>query len=199
MRTSKPFSTISYNSIDFLLSKLNTLTDRHVIDFWSFIEHTKEEDEEKDHIHLYIVPSGLLDTNQFSREFIEFLPGESKPRRFRPCVSSKFDQWYLYCLHNSAYLASKGQTRKYHYDYGDFFCSDSVYMLEQIHQIDWTKINPLGAVIQAARSGITFSQFLEQANLSLLQVRSAQFVFEQVQGGNLDKVNRNCRLTHSPE
>lgn len=196
MRTSKPFSTISYNTLDFLVDKLNALTDKNKIDFWSFIEHKKEDDEEKDHIHLYIVPSYLIDTNQFSREFIEFVQGEKKPRKIRPCVSSKFPDWYLYSMHHSGYLASKGQSRKYHYELDDFLCSDSIYMLEQIHQIDWTKINPLGQVIEAARSGITFSEFLEKSNMTLLQVRSAQFVFEQVQGGQL---NRNGRLTHSPK
>ena len=196
MRTSKAFSTISYNTQDFLIDNLNRLLNSRDIDFWQYIYHNKEEDEEKDHIHLYVVPSHLIDTNQFAREFVEFVEGESKPRRLRPCVSSKFQDWYLYAIHHSGYLAGKGQSRKYHYSIDDIICSDGVFLMDQVHQIDWTKINPLGAVIDAARSGISFSEFIEHANLSLLQVRSAQFVFEQVQGGNLQ---RNNRLTHTPK
>lgn len=190
-------STISYNTEDFLIEKLNYMLDHNIIDFWAYIYHYKEEDEEKDHIHLYVVPSQLIDSNQFNREFVEFVEGEKLPRKNRPWVpSSKFDHWFLYIIHHAGYLASKGQSRKYHYSIDDVMRSDSVYLLDKVHQIDWTKINPLGSVIEAAKSGISFAEFLQKSNLNILQVRSAQFVFEQVQGGQL---NRNGRLTHTPK
>lgn len=197
MRTSKPFSTISYNTPEFLLNTCNRLLNDGHLDFFSFINHTKEDDEEKDHFHVYFVPSKLTDTNQFFREFIEFVPSEKLPRKCRPAASSKFQDWFLYCLHHSGYLASKGQSRKYHYTIEDIICSDNVFLLDQVHQIDWTKINPLGDVINSAKSGISFAEFLQTTNLNLLQIRAAQFVFEQVQGGNLNITNRNRRHSHS--
>ena len=52
MNTQREISTISYNSKSFLARKLVELTRSHKISDWMFIEHYKEEDEAKDHIHL---------------------------------------------------------------------------------------------------------------------------------------------------
>ena len=63
MKTSKPFSTISYNSPEFLIVKLNDLVERRVIAFFAFVKHFKEADEKKDHIHLIIFPNGQYQTD----------------------------------------------------------------------------------------------------------------------------------------
>ena len=54
MRTSKTISTISYNTKDFLEFKLMELMDSGDISDWFFIQHFAEEDEKKDHIHLWV-------------------------------------------------------------------------------------------------------------------------------------------------
>ena len=64
MKTSKPFSTISYNSADFLTVKLNDLVNRRKLAFWAYVEHLPEEDEKKAHKHLYIVPNGQINTDE---------------------------------------------------------------------------------------------------------------------------------------
>ena len=64
MKTSKPFSTISYNTADFLSVKLNDLVNRRKIAFWAYVEHLPEEDEKKAHKHLYIVPNGQINTDE---------------------------------------------------------------------------------------------------------------------------------------
>ena len=197
MRTSKPCSTISYNSIEFLQRKLDDLIRRGFIDFYAFVEHLPEEDEEKKHKHLYLFPSKLVDTNQIRDELKEFDPNNpTKPLGCLPFQSSKFADWYLYILHDSAYLTSKGQARKYHYTDDDIISSDSDYFNELRHTIDWSKINTLGQVVQAAESGISFSEWIKNSPVSLLSVRSAQFIFEQVQKGA--DFNRNGRFTHTP-
>lgn len=60
MKTSKPISTISYNSKPYLVKKLNDLKKAGILEFWSFIEHEPESDEIRDEagkksISIYIV------------------------------------------------------------------------------------------------------------------------------------------------
>ena len=197
MRTSKPCSTISYNTGDFLQRKLDELIRRGFIDFYAFVEHLPEEDEEKKHKHLYLFPSKLIDTNQIRDELKEFDPkNPTKPLGCLPFQSSKFADWYLYIVHDTAYLTSKGQARKYHYTDDDIIASDSDFFNELRHTIDWSKINVLGQVVQAAESGIPFSEYIKQSPVGLLGVRSAQFIFEQVQKGA--DFNRAGRHTHTP-
>lgn len=198
MRTSKPCSTISYNSSDFLKRKLDELVNRGFLDFWAFIEHMPEEDEEKKHKHLYLFPSHLLDTNQLRDELKEFDEANPlKPLGVMPFMSSKFPDWYLYVIHDSSYLAGKGQMRKYHYQDNEIINSDADFFNELKHQIDWSKINVLGQVIQAAESGMSFGEYVKTANVSLLSVRSAEFVFEQIQKGS--SLNRNGGVSHTPK
>lgn len=199
MRTTKPFSTISYNTDSFLKLKLDDLTRRHVIEFYCFIKHEPEEDEKKAHIHLYVEPSSHIDTVQFVNEFSEVdLKNPLKPLGCLRCQSSKFADWYLYAIHDSAYLSSKGQSRKYHYNDDDLVKSDDDVFLDLKHHIDWSKINTLGKVLQAAQDGQTFEEFIIQNPVPLLSVRSVQFVFERVQN-QLHTTDRNGSSTHTPK
>lgn len=203
-KTIKPLSTISYNSLSFLIGKLKDLQQHGDIDFWCFIFHhgeTNNEDgsKEKDHFHVYIVPGTSIDKRQLRNEFIEFYKSEKLPRGFMPMQQSKFTDWYLYGLHDSEYLLSKGQTRQFHYSDKDMVRSDDTFYWECVHCIDRTKINPLGDVVRAAQSGISFSEFITTHPLSLLQVRSAQFVFQQVQGGiAFHSLQRAGKSDHEP-
>ena len=125
MRTKKPIATISYNSIDFLKEHLKTLFEQKKICDYMFIKHYPEEDEKKEHIHLYIEPNTLLDTMELQDFFTELdLNNPNKPFKCINFVQSKCDDWILYNSHFKAYLASKFETRKYCYDKSDFFFLD---------------------------------------------------------------------------
>ena len=97
MRTSKPFSTITYNSPDFLKKKMNELIISGDVSFWCFIKHKAEIDEKKDHIHLYVVPAVMFQTDCLKLHLQEPDPG--KAGQFLTCISSRssktFDDWYL--------------------------------------------------------------------------------------------------------
>lgn len=58
MNTSKPISTVSFNSAPFLLSKLDELVDNRTLSFYAYIKHFGEPSESKDtlkdHFHIYI-------------------------------------------------------------------------------------------------------------------------------------------------
>lgn len=128
MKTRKPISTISYNSIDFLIMKLDELVKNHVISFYMMIFHFAEDDEcaGKDHIHVYMEPNGQLDTMDIQDFLKEYDP--LKPDKPKGCINfcrSEPDDWILYDQHFAPYLASKFQSREFMYEKSDFISSDS--------------------------------------------------------------------------
>lgn len=125
MRTSKPIATISYNTPKFLKFKLDELIASKKICDYMFIIHHAEEDERKDHIHLWVKPNTLIDTMDLQNHFKELDPqNPTKPLKCIDFVSSNVDDWVLYCSHYEPYLATKGESRAYHYTIEDFFFYD---------------------------------------------------------------------------
>lgn len=106
MATQKPISTISYNTESFLIEKLQSLFDAHIIQAWQFITH-KGEDGDKDHIHLRIEPNKRIDPMELTEMFKEYEKGKDKPLGVRPWRQSKEEDWFLYAVHDSDYLSLK--------------------------------------------------------------------------------------------
>ena len=106
MATQKPISTISYNSEAFLVEKLQSLYDAHIIQAWQYIKH-KGEDGDKDHIHLRIEPNRRIDPMELTEMFKEFEKDKDKPLGVRPWRNSKEEDWFLYAVHDSDYLFLK--------------------------------------------------------------------------------------------
>lgn len=106
MATQKSISTISYNSESFLVEKLQSLYDAHIIQAWQYIKH-KGEDGDKDHIHLRIEPNKRIDPMELTEMFKEFEMGKDKPLGVRPWRNSKEEDWFLYAVHDSDYLSLK--------------------------------------------------------------------------------------------
>lgn len=171
MRTSKSFATIDYNSRDFLIVKLSELVRNGTLDFWAFVEHLPEDDETKKHKHLFCVPSGRMDTAQLLSYLEEIDPKHpDKPLRCLACRSSKFDDWYQYALHDTFYLASKGQSRRYHYRKEEIVCSDEDYLSELIHQIDYSKLARIKELKQAVADGISFPEMVSRGQIPIQQI-----------------------------
>lgn len=121
MRTSKPISTISYNSEEHLRMKLSELVRSHKISDWMYIYHLPEVDERKAHFHLWIKPNTLLDTMDLQKHFEEIdLSHPDKPLKCIDFKTSKTDDWILYSEHFVPYLASKGESREVVYSKSDF-------------------------------------------------------------------------------
>ena len=106
MATSKPISTISYNTVDFLQEKLEEWHHAHIIQSYTYICH-KGEDGDKDHIHLRIEPNKKLDPMNLTEQLKEYVYGEDKPRGVRPWRPSKEEDWILYAIHQERYLKLK--------------------------------------------------------------------------------------------
>lgn len=203
MKTSKAFATISYNTDDFLITKLNDLIRSHKIDFWAFINHLAEEDEKKAHKHVLIIPNGQFDTSNLI-EYLNEMPkdltidenGTCKPLT---CIAShkvnSFGDWYYYNLHDAKYLSMKSQSRKYSYDMGDFIVSDNDYFLELIHNIDMTKLFRSQRFFEGLKSGLTVLEMVQQGIVPIQQVSAYMHISSMFYSSN---TNRNGHETHTP-
>lgn len=181
MITSKPISTIHYVESKLLKVKLDDLVMKNKINFYSFVKHFKEEDEKKDHIHLFIIPNGRIDTDQLRNE-LEFLNSEdiSKPFRCLPFDSSKWADWFLYCSHDKAYLLSKKQAREFHYNQDEFISSDDQFFSELIHKIDFSKFKTQSLVIEMASNKVPFDDIVAQGLIPAQQFSGYKGIYESV-------------------
>lgn len=138
MKTSKPISTISWNSPAYLEQVLRELQVSRIISFWCFICHKGEDDEagKKDHIHVYLEPTKTIQTVDIRDMFKEIDKDNPKPLGcldFRP---SKFKDWYFYALHDKGYLETKGLVRKFSYNVDNLIVSDDMEMQYRVGSIE---------------------------------------------------------------
>lgn len=196
LKTSKPFSTISYNSELFLTEKLNDLENRRIINFWAFIEHIPEKDEQKAHKHLYVVPNGQVCTDKFIDYLLEPDLTSGKPLKCLFCQSSKFADWYLYALHDTAYLLSKMQDREYHYTDADLHVSDEDIFVELKHQIDYSKLGNKKTVdvYNRLKSGDSLDDLIAIGVIPVQQLNN----YKWLESIARDTVFRSTRSTHTP-
>lgn len=211
MRTRKPISTISYNSDNYLILKLEELRSAKTISFWAFINHIPEPDESNDecrkaHKHLYIEPNKQVDTEVLKCEFFEFeskKTGESdeqykkkKPLGVLDFRNSDFGNWYLYGLHDKAYLAYKGISRKYHYKFDDMVSNDEDQLYVNSHSIDMISLTPYKRILDAKEAGLNFAQFFRLGGIPLTQIglyERAWFILTEFDD---DEVRRGGRRNH---
>lgn len=181
MNTTRPCSSIAYAPAAWLELKLSELEYVGTLDWWAFIEHHAEEDEKKDHTHLILYPGKKVDT-QSLRDILSFSDlhaANPAPARPLPFVrTNSFQDWYLYVLHDADYLAQHRQSRKFHYRHEDIHTSDAAQLLEFVHQIDWTKINVMGQVIDSAMRGESFADYVINNHVNVNSVRSLAFVHD---------------------
>lgn len=103
--TTKPTSTISYNSEPFLSDLLRRYFNAGVLKDYRYIFHYGE-DGDKDHFHVWLEPNKRIDEALFRKEFDEFDPSSDKPLGALPFRASKGDNWIMYVLHDDEYLKS---------------------------------------------------------------------------------------------
>ena len=187
MKTSKPVSTISYNTADFLYLKLKELRKNKVFEFWAFIEHNPEPDEimdeagKKKHFHVFAIPAKMIQTEDIREEFVEPDFEFGKPRKTLMWVKSNFTDWYFYAIHDQAYLAKKHQRRVEHYSHSEIMASDpedlNLLATKAIEEYD------LGAYVKVAqyiKQGATFAEMAVQENLPVTQLYAWQNAWDML-------------------
>ena len=143
---------MGYLSDDYLIAKLDEAISENKISLWCFIRHFGDEDLKKDHVHVYVIPTGTLDTVSFSSKFVEIDPGNPLPLRMLQWQPSKFDDWWLYILHDPDYLEMKRMKRNYRYSPDLVHCSDMEQLEYMISMIDYGNIFSLNKIISAAHT-----------------------------------------------
>lgn len=184
MKTSKPISTVSYNSPDFLSNLILTWKRSGIIDFGMWILH-KAEEGEKDHFHVFLKPSKLIQTSDLEKESCEFVPTHPKPLKMIPFCSSKEDDWVLYTLHDPDYLASKGLVRLYSYSLEDYSSTDSdcfADIVSRVHDNSQGKIEY--RLIQLIRSGLSWDQIVLSGFIPLRYITGAKIMYDSLKKFN---------------
>lgn len=153
--------------------KLNELLKAGRLSFWAFIVHKPEDDEggKKEHCHVYVEPSKMLQTDELKEELKEFDP--THPEHPLGCISwhsSKFDPWYLYALHDKRYLAAKGQSRRFHYEHNDIITSDEDDLTFKSRSIDLVSLSPYADMEDAQRHGVSWAEYFSRGTVPLPQV-----------------------------
>ena len=193
MKTTKPIATISFNTPAFLELKLNELLRAGKISFWAFVPHKPEDDEagKKEHSHLYVEPSKMMQTDDLKAELKEYDPEHpDKPRGCLTFKSSKFDPWYLYGLHDKRYLASKSQSRRFHYQYDDFVTCDPDELLCKVRSIDLVSLSPYADMEEAQRQGFTWAEYFSRGTVPLPQVALFERAWNLLLQVNTERADR---------
>lgn len=185
MRVSTPISNISYNTDEFLTYTLNGLLAECKIEFWAYINHLPDIDNGKAHKHLFMLPSGLVNTSLLTDRFKE--PDLKNPDK--PPLSvifwrrSKFVDWYLYALHDEDYLYKIGQEpRKYHYQKSDIIVSSEDYFNGLIYESDVSKYKNASNIRDIANSGVSFRDLVINGHIPIQQINQWEKFYNLVRG-----------------
>lgn len=204
MRTSKPFSTISYNTDDFLASRLNELVDNLKIEYWCFVKHLGELADdgtrEKDHKHVLIIPNGKIDTMELSRMMLEPDPNNlKKPLRCMDFRNSKEDEWFLYCSHDTDYLRTKLLIREYSYSFKDFVSSDEdetrIKWDRAFHESEYMKNQRLLQMLNDHSA----SQLVANGFVQPQQAFQMQCFYKMLTRGRIENWENDNNATFSPQ
>lgn len=135
----------------------------------------------------------MLQTDELKAELKEFDP--EHPDKPRGCISwnsSKFDPWYLYALHDKRYLASKGQSRRFHYEHGDIITSDEDDLTFKVRSIDMVSLSPYADMEDAQRNGFTWSEYFARGTVPLPQVALFERAWYLLIQARTDRADREC-------
>ena len=184
MKTTKPISTISYNTEIFLNARLNELLKADKLQFWAYINHLAEDDDRKEHFHVYMEPAVALDTLALKKQFLEIDLGHDEPRKCLNIVKSNFRDWYWYCLHDKVYLLLKGLTREKSYRMEDMVTSDQDEFNEKVRNSPRgnEKSKILSDVLkQYSKEGKDFADVLSDGLIPLKAIPSNSCIINSVQ------------------
>lgn len=195
MKTSKPFATITYNTNAYLIDKLEEIRNKGAISFWAFISHRPEENEKKEHKHLYISPERQIDTKNFMDYFTEIdLDKPLQPLKMMPCRPSKWADWYLYAIHDVKYLQTKDQTRDFQYDMSDIVTSNRDYLLELVNTIDRSRFDKNARIIEKFKQGASLLELIESGEIPISQFNQYKNLYDYVKVLN-HKIERMNYIT----
>lgn len=184
MKTSKPISTISYNTEEFLRKKIEYWKDHGFIEYGMWIKHEPEQDEKKSHYHVFLRPAKLIQTMDLENDSIEIDPNNiDKPLKMVGFRNSKEDDWVEYAIHDEEYLQSKGLTREKHYSFDDIQTTDQDTLTDIIsHLKDNRKGRLEYRLLDCIKRDMTWQQIVASGIIPLRQIAGAKIMYEAITG-----------------
>ena len=184
MRTSKPVSTISYNSDEFLNAKIHEWKFLGLIEFGMWIRHMPEEDEKKSHCHVFLKPAKLIQTTDFEDKSLEFDPSNpEKPFKMVSFRISNESDWLLYSIHDPAYLAEKGLIREFVYSFEDIKCTCEDTLTDIISHVSDNRKGRLEyRLVDCMNRGMNWQQIVSSGMIPLRQIAGAKIMYEALSG-----------------
>lgn len=203
MKTSKPISTISYNTEKFLKAKLDYLSRSGEIAFWYYIKHHGEYDKEtniqdKEHIHLYLEFADRVDTIKLGDMFLEYVGGDlnSKPLKCMPFRVSKPYDALLYNIHHAQYLLQKFEQKEFSYTIDDIVTSDRDYLNQLYSEAMHSDIFKRDRMMKLMDSGVSVAEMCYHGLVNTNQAYQ-MMIFEQLYKRgkyNIDRAKEEDRL-----
>lgn len=183
MKTTKPISTISYNTEGYFELKMRELLKAGIISFYAYIKHDGEADDEvrdaKDHIHAYLEPAKSVQTEDLRKMLQELnFSHPNKPLGCMPFNSSKFQDWYLYSIHDREYLASKGLVKQYYYSMDEMKTSDDDYLYYKVRSIDTTDRTPIRKIKEAIKIGMSWPEMVNKGVVPVAQIHQYSIAYQ---------------------
>lgn len=188
MKTSKAISTISYNSAEFLKAKIEYWKAQGIIEFGMWIRHEPEQDEKKAHYHVFLKPAQLIQTMDLELDSCEIDPQHpDKPLKMISFRFSKEDDWVLYGIHDSNYLAEKGLTREHHYDISDIESTCEETLSDIIsHLSDNRKGRLEYRIIDCINKGMTWQEIISSGLVPIRYMGGAKIMYTAITGQTND-------------
>lgn len=184
MKTSQPVSTISYNSDKHLRACLDGLVDSGKADFWFYVSHLPDSDDDKPHKHVYIILNHFLDTNILKPAFnseLDPLSDEGKHLGITWFnISKHFSDAYLYFIHDDGYLMSKHLQRKHHYKFENCVSSDLSSLWRMVSEIDYSEFDPFSEIANAVQNNIPFGKLIKMGVIKKRSVGEMRLVYEEL-------------------
>lgn len=182
MKTRRTISNVSYNTLAYFVAVVQNLVDRGIIEWCYWICHKAEDDELKDHIHFVLQPSASLETKALAKLFMELDPTNPKPLGVTSkwMFTSSMDDWILYSSHDAGYLLSKGQVRKYHYEYKDFGSTDPDAFREDWNRVNRVAYSRLEVLASAVEEGTPFVALVQNGIIPIAQRAQYQMQYNEL-------------------
>lgn len=182
MRTSKPISTISYNSADFLEKKLMEWKKCGWIEFAMWIRHDPESDEKKPHYHVFIRPARLIQTTELEEASKEIDPQNiDKPLKMIGFRISKETDWLLYSIHDPSYLVEKGLQREFVYSLEDVNSTDEDTLADIISHCSDDRVGRIEyRLLQMIRQGMSWDAIVYSGFIPMRHITGAKIMYDSL-------------------
>lgn len=184
MNTSKPISTITYNTEEFLRKKIEYWKKCGIIEFAMWIKHEPDVDGAKPHFHVYMAPAKKVQTMDLEKASHEYDPeNPEKPLKMRPFKSSKVTDWILYGIHDPVYLAEKGLSRNVSYSFEDVQSTDEDYLQDIITEAVESRLQSIEVRLYASiQKGMTWQDIVCSGLIPLRYMSNAHLFYKSCTG-----------------